>query len=735
MKIQPRETHVEDSIIVFDIGGTWFRSAVLSEDTLRFKSKKPAINFKNYPTWSIDQLHQGLIEYFASETERLKDELGVTGQIKAGVSMGAALNGHTGEIFNSGPLWGPKSKPLNLLKALQEKQPETNWVVLNDVTAGLVHHVSSYNSSKHSRIMVVTVSTGIAARTYDKKTDDVPISQEYGLQGEVGHVPFRFHYRNEAIALKCDCGGDNHLNAFSSGRGIETVIKHVSQLFVKDYKNSLISQSKSKDLFGAFIDAVQKGDKFALEILDAVTFPLAQTLINVFTIDAGIDLILLTGGVVHSLNKHYVKSLLDNLIRIGLYQVTNQDPNFFEKRIQIAPDDDAELVGAGKFAKQHGDQIDNQKDSLIWRISAPQTVEYSIFEEPHLFSSNNSFLFKELFSKDLQREVVIFVDLNVYELYNKKISKYFETFNITAHIIPMSVSEGNKAMDNVMQIGRELDQFMVKRRDVILAVGGGVLLDIVGLAASLYRRGIPYIRIPTTLLALVDAGVGVKTAVNFNKHKNRLGTYYPATKTYLDKTFLRTLDERQICNGLAEILKIGIIKDARLFELLESHAEELVSNKLQKGAEADEVITRAVTGMLEELEPNLWETNLERLVDFGHTFSPAIEISALPNLLHGEAVAIDMIICSVISSQRGLLSGTDSQRIINLTKRLKLPVFHKVCSQSLMVKGLEDTTSHRGGLQRVPTPTAIGKAIFLNDITEKEISLALKVIRSLGKNS
>lgn len=234
-------------------------------------------------------------------------------------------------------------------------------------------------------------------------------------------------------------------------------------------------------------------------------------------------------------------------------------------------------------------------------------------------------------------------------------------------------------------------------------------------------------------MGLIDAGIGVKTAINFNTHKNRLGTYYAAIETYLDKTFLQTLDERNICNGLAEILKIAIIKDAELFSLLENHAERLIGNKLQDDGVPGLVISKAVTGMLEELEPNLWESNLERLVDFGHTFSPAIEIDALPELLHGEAVAIDMIICSVVSAKRGLLSQDECQRIIELTRKLHLPLFHKVCKLPLLMKGLQDTTSHRGGLQRIPTPVSLGEAIFLNDVTQKELENALKVIKNLAK--
>lgn len=734
MTIYTKKTDPDENVVVFDIGGTWFRSAVLTKDVIRFKSKKEAINFKNHPDKSIEELHNGLVEYFIDETNRLKEKAGINGKVTVGISMGAALNGHTGKILNSGPLWGIKSKPFNLLEALEGKQTDINWVVLNDVTAGLIQHVSNLPKDNYSRIMLITVSTGIAARTYDSKTNEVPLNQEHGLQGEIGHIPVHFSFCEKPIELICDCGGKNHLNAFSSGRGIEAVLNYVAKSYEKDYSVSLLSQANFKLSFDNFIFAIEKKDQLALKILDAVTFPFAQILVNAFTIDASIDLILLTGGVVHSLKDHYIESLLKNLTKIGLYQVTNKDPNFFKKRIKMVPDDDAGLIGVGHFARRQPLKTNNQKKPLVWNVSSTQVIEYTIFEESNLFSNSNSFFYNKIHFGHSLEEAVVIIDLNVYELHNKKISKYFQTHGITAHIIPMSVSEENKAIDNVLLIERELDRYKVKRRDPIIGIGGGVLLDIVGMAASLYRRGIPYIRIPTTLLSLVDAGIGVKTAINFNKHKNRLGTYYAAVETYLDKTFLQTLDKRNICNGLAEILKIAIIKDAELFSLLETHAENLIENKFQNDEVSDMIISRAVTGMLEELEPNLWEHNLERLVDFGHTFSPAIEIAALPDLLHGEAVAIDMVICAIISAQRGLLSQTNCQRIINLTRKLNLPLFHKVCTHSLIMKGLQDTTSHRGGFQRIPTPIAIGETIFLNDITHKKIGRALKIVKDLVKD-
>lgn len=265
-------------------------------------------------------------------------------------------------------------------------------------------------------------------------------------------------------------------------------------------------------------------------------------------------------------------------------------------------------------------------------------------------------------------------------------------------------------------------------------------MDIVGLAASLYRRSTPYVRVPTTLIGLVDAGVGAKTGVNHSAHKNRLGTYFPARDTLLDRGFLKTVDTRHIVNGLAEILKIALIKDRALFELLERHGTTLITERLQgrtpeSNRAATQVIERAITGMLEELEMNLWEHKLERVVDYGHTFSPTVEMLALPELLHGEAVNIDMALTTLISVQRGMITPEERDRIFALMRKLELPVYHRTCEPSVLVDALADTVRHRDGLQRLPLAIGIGSACFVNDVTPEEMTAAATTLREMDAAS
>ncbi len=257
----------------------------------------------------------------------------------------------------------------------------------------------------------------------------------------------------------------------------------------------------------------------------------------------------------------------------------------------------------------------------------------------------------------------------------------------------------------------------------MIAIGGGVTTDVVGFVASCFRRGVPHVKVPTTLMGYVDASVGIKTAVNYLDGKNRMGNFEVPKAVLLDKSFFTTLSDRDIRNGVGEILKLAIIRDRRLFDLLERVGQETINTKFQE-EESDRILDAAIKGMIEELQPNLYELNLERAVDFGHTFSPCLEMTALDDLLHGEAVAIDVAFSTVLASGRGILSGLEKDRILRIMDRLALPTFHQSIEPDLLWEGLKERTAHRDGLQRVPLPRRIGKCVFINDVSYDDIKKA-----------
>ncbi|PLR50215.1 sedoheptulose 7-phosphate cyclase [Chimaeribacter arupi] len=278
------------------------------------------------------------------------------------------------------------------------------------------------------------------------------------------------------------------------------------------------------------------------------------------------------------------------------------------------------------------------------------------------------------------------------------------------------------------------DAELLRRGEVVIGIGGGVLLDVVGFASSLYRRGIPYIRIPTTLMGQIDAGIGVKTGINHGDYKNRLGTYFAPSSALIDPMFLQSLDQRHIANGVAEIIKMALIKDRTLFELLEAMSSHLTPESFSSDDDVmKEIITRSIAGMLAELEPNLWEAELARCVDYGHTFSPSLELLANPGLLHGEAVAVDMALCVALANGRGLLTPEETDRALSLIQKSGLPLSHPVFNLHLLEKALSDTIKHRDGLQRIPLSDGIGNVVFVNDLTLNELANALNFLEKHEK--
>lgn len=367
-----------------------------------------------------------------------------------------------------------------------------------------------------------------------------------------------------------------------------------------------------------------------------------------------------------------------------------------------------------------------------WKVSSLQRVEYTVFERNRFFAGSNydEKLFGPKTSSGHTRRLIV-IDSMVNTHFGEVIRNYFSRCGIEVEILVVSIAEESKEMTAVFTIVDKISNLKLQRRsEPVIAIGGGVLLDIVGLAASLYRRGIPYVRVPTTLIGQIDAGIGVKTGVNYHGHKNRIGAYYPPSAVLLDATFLSTLTERQIQNGMGEILKMALIKNEALFQLIEESAPEIVRDKFQHHWHSQAILHIAVHSMLEELEHNLWEKDLERLVDFGHSFGPRLEMEALPALLHGESVAIDMAICLVISYHRNLLSQNEMERIFSVYRALGLPIYHTLCEPELLLSALEDTISHRDGLQRMPLPHHIGHGIFVNDISTEEIESAINYLKA-----
>ncbi len=361
-----------------------------------------------------------------------------------------------------------------------------------------------------------------------------------------------------------------------------------------------------------------------------------------------------------------------------------------------------------------------------WRVTHQRPIEYEIVNSPALFDPQNADLLYPGKSESARRFVV--VDENVQRHFAEDIQRYFLQHGVDARIVTFPGGEEHKTIESYLAIARELDAFPIHRRDEpIIAIGGGVLTDVVGFVAGSYRRSVPHIKVPTTLMGYVDASIGIKTGINFNGRKNRLGSFEPPKRVLLDKAFLKTLPRRHLLNGVSEIIKLAVIKDAELFALLEAHGAESVEAHFQN-AMGGVILDRAITGMLEELQPNLFEDNLARKVDFGHTFSYGLETRYEAHLLHGEAVLLDIAFSSLLAQSRGLLDSADIDRLFRLIAGLGIALDTTALDPLELWHSLEERTYHRNGLQRVPMPRGLGGCVFLNDIQLDEIQSAHRAL-------
>ncbi len=359
-----------------------------------------------------------------------------------------------------------------------------------------------------------------------------------------------------------------------------------------------------------------------------------------------------------------------------------------------------------------------------WHVSHQRPIAYDIISTANLLDPQNSALLSCGRNNPGRRFVV--VDEHVAQHGAAALDAYFAHHGIDARIVHFPGGEAAKTVDAYLDILHQLDDFPIHRRDEpIIAIGGGVLTDVVGFVASSYRRGVPHIKVPTTLMGYVDASVGVKTGVNFNGHKNRLGAFEPPLQVLLDRAFLTTLPRRHILNGVCEIIKLAVIKDATLFAQLEQHGPDAITACFQND-EGGRILDRAISAMLEELQPNLFEDELARNVDFGHTFSYGLENRHENRLLHGEAVLLDIAVSVLIARQRGLLDAGEVDRVFALIAALGIVLDTGVLDTDLMWHSLLDRVEHRNGWQRVPLPDGLGHCAFANDISQAEIASSIE---------
>ena len=725
---------ISDGIIVFDIGGTSMRAGVFNrqreiENRLRVDSP----NFLDNDN-DIKQMQDLLIKQMKSMIDDLRSTPQGAGISTIAIAFPGPVN-NAGIITGAATLWGNKGEGIkfDIEKAIKNSIPGISDVfVLNDNSASVLRYASQRN---YNNISAVTIGSGTSQKTYMRNNGGL-VMDSAGLTGEIGHL--RVDFSDDA--LLCDCGGKGHLGAIISGRGtLRTAQKLAAGDLALDYKRSILFGESMEDpkriTNESFVKAAKANDVFALEVLDRVTSYLADVLANM-VVTSSLDKIILVGGYVHAFGDIYINSLKRNLLKHDFY---GRDEGFIEALLELGESDALDnLLGIGYYALD-GLKKDSSKKTIIHDDRLRSDALYSKVEnERGLVNHFSQNIFEEendlLASLVKDRHVLVFVDKNVFSIYGDKIKSYFKSKkdNFTQYeVLPVDSSEENKTMETALGIVKDADRVGADRKSVFVGVGGGTLMDTVGFAAQMYRRGVDYVRVPTTLLGVIDAAVGVKVGVNFGQHKNFLGGFYPPIAVVNDIDLFKTTSAREIRSGIAEIIKVALISNAKLFEDLETFGAELTQMEMSTSFSPEMVsfIKEATIELLEHLEVDFYEKDLMRHVDFGHAFAHSLEDASAYEIKHGEAVGIDILISAHIAWQRGILSQRDFDRIKLLFENVRLPFFHQAVTFEVLKGAIASYKEHKGGKMLMVVPKGIGKTQFIDDISDEELNRAIKYLR------
>ncbi len=350
--------------------------------------------------------------------------------------------------------------------------------------------------------------------------------------------------------------------------------------------------------------------------------------------------------------------------------------------------------------------------------SYPISIGAGLFNDPALLSLSP------------KQKVVVVTNHTVAPLYADKITALLEQKGCISSVLELPDGEKYKTLETFNTVLSFLLEHNHSRDVVIIALGGGVIGDLVGFAASCYQRGVDFIQIPTTLLSQVDSSVGGKTAVNHPLGKNMIGAFYQPKAVIIDTDCLATLPEREFDAGMAEVIKYGIIYDEAFFLWLEQHMDELYALDEQALTYA---IARCCQIKAEVVAQDEKESGIRALLNLGHTFGHAIEAElGYGNWLHGEAVSAGTMMAAKTAQLQGLITQQQVERILSIFKRAKLPV-HTPESMSFddFMKHMMRDKKVLAGELRLVLPTSIGTSDVVKGVPETIIEQAIDYCRTL----
>ena len=318
----------------------------------------------------------------------------------------------------------------------------------------------------------------------------------------------------------------------------------------------------------------------------------------------------------------------------------------------------------------------------------------------------------------------IISDETVFSIYGARVKKTLEKAGFAVNCFAVPPGEASKNITQAVKIYDFLIERRVERNDVVVALGGGMVGDLAGFVAATFLRGLPWLQVPTSLIAMTDASIGGKVAVDHPQGKNLMGAFYQPRLVLADVKTLTTLPQRELTSGWAEVIKHGLILDAALLELLENNANDLIKLKPDT---TSKVIARSAAIKCQVVSEDERETGKRTLLNYGHTVAHGLEAAGkYDRFLHGEAVAIGMMAAARLSHRLGLLSPHAVERQESTLQKFGLPTYCSGVPLADVLAAMELDKKVRGKAIRWVLLEGIGKAVIHSDVPKKEVLNVLK---------
>ena len=329
----------------------------------------------------------------------------------------------------------------------------------------------------------------------------------------------------------------------------------------------------------------------------------------------------------------------------------------------------------------------------------------------------------DLKKRQVGNRYCIIADDRVAGLYGETLLQSLSNAGLKAEILTFPRGESNKNLTTVSSLASGLAKLGFDRKDAIIAFGGGVSGDIAGFLASSYMRGVPFVQIPTTLLAQVDSSVGGKTGVDIPEGKNLVGAFYQPDAVYIDVEVLKTLPAEELLGGLAEVIKYGVIRDQSFFEFLRVNREAILQLNEDRITQMIYTCCKIKAEVVSEDER---EGGVRRILNYGHTIGHAVEGASEYSIIHGLAVSIGMVAAAKLAVFNNLLSADELQQIVQILEEYKMPLTVPAeLDREIIKKYLLTDKKTVGGTVFFVLPTAIGNTVVTDKVSQGQIDQIL----------